>query len=81
MRTQTLTANAFWGYALGENAYLVRVRPETDQDDVGGDTFLLRDLLHDFVVGKGRSGRPERGVSRDGDPLRLGEFHKFGLSI
>ena len=80
MQIQTLTSNAFWGHALGENAYLVHVRSETDQDGVGRDTFLLRNLLRDFVVSEGRSGRPKRGVSRDGDPLRLGEFHKFGLS-
>ena len=79
MQIQTLTSNAFWGHALGENAYLVHVRSETDQDGVRRDTFLLRNLLRDFVVSEGRSGRPKRGVSRDGDPLRLGEFHKFDL--
>jgi hypothetical protein len=78
-RIQTLTTDAFWGHALGKNTYLVDVRPETDQDGMGRYTLLLRDLLHDFVIGKGRTGGPKWGVSCDGNPLRLGEFHKLSL--
>lgn len=77
---QTLTANTFWGHALGKNGCLVNVRPEADQDGVGGDTLFLRHRLHDSVMGEGRTGGSKRGVSRDGDPLRLREFHEFGLS-
>lgn len=80
MWIQTLTTDAFWGHALGKNAYLVHVRPQTNQDRLRGDTFLLRDLLHDVVVRERSSGRSERGVCRDGDPLRLGKLHELGLS-
>ena len=79
-RIRALTTDTFWCYALGNNAYLVNVRPETNQDGVGRDALLLCDRLHDFVVGEGRTGGPKRGVSRDGDPFRLGEFHELGLS-
>ena len=76
---RTLTTDAIRGHTLGKNAYLVQVRPETDQNGIGGYTLLLRDPLHDFVVGEGSTGGPKRGVSRDGDPFRLGEFHELGL--
>ena len=76
----TLTTDALWGHALRKNAYLVHVRPETKQNGIGGDTLLLRDILHDLIKGEGGASGPKWGVSRNGDPLRLGEFHEVGLS-
>jgi len=69
IQIRALTTDAFRGHAFGKNACLVQVRPETDQDGVGGYTLLLRDLLHDFVVGEGSTGGSKWGVSRDCDPF------------
>ena len=80
MRTQTLTSDAFRGHAFGKNACLVHVGPETDQDGVRRHALLLRDPPHDVVVSEGSAGGPKRGIRRNSDPLRFGEFHQLGLS-
>lgn len=45
-----------------------------------GERYLLRDLLRDFVGDEGGSACTKRGVDREGNPIRSGEFNELGLS-